>query len=314
LLSNVVVFVATNYNGSGYFAVSDLGNGGDPVLARDNESGTIYLTGIPTRPSVYYPNGSNQPPSLFTPVWRSTNGGETFTPPLNALAGIVPTNAATDYADKPALVVVNTPGAGQGDAFLAIQWLNGSSNRLVVSRSESGGTNWQVMHPFFGGQGAHRPSWAVRTNAETDQHEICLLWTEPRAGAEHMMFSKSTDRGTNFSTPTQVLSLVQASGSFALSRYTGAGDGFRAPINPTLVANPINGHLYIAYHDAATNGSAVPQVYFTQSTDGGTTWSERLLVSWDTNGNPTDKWQPVMTVRPEGTQIFLGWYDRRDAP
>jgi len=55
LLSNVVAFVQTNLSGSGYFAATNLGNAGDPVLARDNASGTIYLTGNPQRPSVYWP-------------------------------------------------------------------------------------------------------------------------------------------------------------------------------------------------------------------------------------------------------------------
>jgi hypothetical protein len=53
-------------------------------------------------------------------------------------------------------------------------------------------------------------------------------------------------------------------------------------------------------------------VYFTQSTDGGTTWSAPLRINDDSTTN--DQWQPVITVTPDGTHLFMAWYDRRNDP
>ena len=310
MLSNVVAFVITNFDGGGHFVTTNLGNAGDPVLARDKTSGTIYFTGIPTRPSVYYPNGTNQPSTIFVPVWRSTNYGESFLSPMNASPGLTPTNR-TDIADKGALIVNNISGPGQGDVYLAIQWDNSTSNALIVCRSTAGGTNWQVMHPFIGAPGAHGPSWAIRTNSTTSSHEVCLLWIEGR----RLTFSKSTNRGTNFSNPAEILTLTNNDfGSFNLKRYAGAGDTFRAPVIPTLTANPVNGDLYAVYHDQRTAIATTPYIYFVQSTNGGSSWSNRIQVSWDTNSAATDKWQPAITVKPDGTKLFVAWYDRRDDP
>jgi hypothetical protein len=57
-----------------------------------------------------------------------------------------------------------------------------------------------------------------------------------------------------------------------------------------------------------------PNIYFRQSLDGGTNWSDAIQVNIEPNGVATDQWQPAMTVKPDGTQLFIGWYDRRDAP
>jgi hypothetical protein len=78
LLSNVWAFIQTNEAGNGCFVLTNLGNAGDPGLARDKTSGVIYLVGNPQRPSLYYPDGTNNPPKVYVPLWRSTNHGESF--------------------------------------------------------------------------------------------------------------------------------------------------------------------------------------------------------------------------------------------
>jgi hypothetical protein len=52
-------------------------------------------------------------------------------------------------------------------------------------------------------------------------------------------------------------------------------------------------------------------VYFTQSTDGGTNWLPPIQVNVETNAVATDQWQPAITVKPDGTKLFIAWYDRR---
>ena len=128
----------------------------------------------------------------------------------------------------------------------------------------------------------------------------------------------SRRRGTNFSTPTVVTVLSNASSRQKLKRSRSSPDdeteSFVANILPTLAANPVNGHLYMVYHDGPTNGGWHPSIYFIQSTDGGTTWSNAIQVNDDTNSGSVDHWQPVITVKPDGTMLFIAWYDRRNDP
>jgi hypothetical protein len=54
-------------------------------------------------------------------------------------------------------------------------------------------------------------------------------------------------------------------------------------------------------------------IFFVQSTDGGATWplaSTPLRVNSD--GTTTEQWQPAITVKPDGTKLFIAWYDRRE--
>jgi hypothetical protein len=54
-------------------------------------------------------------------------------------------------------------------------------------------------------------------------------------------------------------------------------------------------------------------MYFTRSTDSGTTWSSPLRINDDTLNNRRDQFHPWMTVDPQGT-IHACWLDRRLDP
>jgi hypothetical protein len=216
-----------------------------------------------------------------------------------------------DHADKGAIIVDNYPGEGNGDVYFAIQWVNGSGG-LILSRSGVDGASWQVLHTSLGGRDARRPTFGITTNALTGKHEVVLGWL---TGTNQFLFSKSVDRGTNFNSPSAITVFSNSALSFKLlrTRSSSTNDFFRGPIVPTIVANPVNGHLYAVYHDAPTNGAA-PNIYFIQSADGGTNWSHRIQVNVETNAVGTDQWQPVITVKPDGTAVFIAWYDRRNDP
>jgi hypothetical protein len=51
-------------------------------------------------------------------------------------------------------------------------------------------------------------------------------------------------------------------------------------------------------------------IFFAQSSNGGTTWTTPIKVNNDTTTN--DQWQPALAVTPDGTHIFITWYDRRN--
>jgi hypothetical protein len=52
-------------------------------------------------------------------------------------------------------------------------------------------------------------------------------------------------------------------------------------------------------------------IYFSRSTDGGTTWSSAKRID---TGNPNDAWQPSLTVDQSNHRVVIAWYDRRNDP
>jgi hypothetical protein len=86
---------------------------------------------------------------------------------------------------------------------------------------------------------------------------------------------------------------------------------FRDGIIENFAASPTYpGHVYLTYEnwDLVSNHS---DVYFTQSTDGGLTWSTPSLVNDD--GDPTtDQFQPSVAAGPGGA-VAVAFYDRRAA-
>jgi hypothetical protein len=64
-------------------------------------------------------------------------------------------------------------------------------------------------------------------------------------------------------------------------------------------------------HEQPTNAVGFPNIYLVQSTNAGINWDPALQVNIDTNTIPTDQWQPAITVKPDGTKVFIAWYDRR---
>jgi hypothetical protein len=85
---------------------------------------------------------------------------------------------------------------------------------------------------------------------------------------------------------------------------------FRLGIPESFAASPTYpGHLYVAYE--TWNGTSM-DVMFTQSTDGGATWSAPVKVNdnVDAPGQPTDQFQPEIAAGPDGA-VALAFYDRR---
>jgi hypothetical protein len=87
---------------------------------------------------------------------------------------------------------------------------------------------------------------------------------------------------------------------------------FRLGIPESFAASPTYpGHLYVAYEN--WNGTDM-DVFFTQSTDGGQTWSAPVKVNdnVDAPGQPTDQFQPEVAAGPNGA-VAVSFYDRRQA-
>ena len=80
-----------------------------------------------------------------------------------------------------------------------------------------------------------------------------------------------------------------------------------------MVTNPKNSsNLYIVYDDVGQNSGDRGDIYFTQSNNGGSSWTAPVVLNSDSGtGGTADQWQPSITITPDGTHLFVGWYDRR---
>jgi uncharacterized repeat protein (TIGR01451 family) len=76
---------------------------------------------------------------------------------------------------------------------------------------------------------------------------------------------------------------------------------------PAFAVSPVNGNLYIAWADYRFGDS---DIYFTRSTNGGSTWSLPVRLNDDPAGNGMDQFQPQISVAPDG-RVAVMWFDRR---
>jgi hypothetical protein len=88
---------------------------------------------------------------------------------------------------------------------------------------------------------------------------------------------------------------------------------FRDGITESFAASPTHpGHLYLAYEE--WSGTKM-NVKFTQSTDGGLTWTAPAIVNDNVDATgPTDQFQPAVAAGPgPGGAVAVAFYDRRRA-
>jgi hypothetical protein len=117
--------------------------------------------------------------------------------------------------------------------------------------------------------------------------------------------TKSTDDGVTFNTAVQA----------GTGRTIGVASGrvtnttFRDGINFAFaVSQDFPGHLYLAYNDF--NGTQY-NTFLVQSTDGGQTWSQPVVVNDDfASGRVADHFQPAVAAGPGGA-VAVAFYDRR---
>jgi len=280
---------------------NDDGDAGDPWLAADRASQAVYLVGTSPR------NAGN----YGIPLWRSTNSAVTFTGPTNVLNNIL-------ASDKPSVVVDDWPGVGQHDVYVICTGsTNVGGNRplwLAVSTNGSGGgwTNAAVPVKVPTNGSVNSPIVLVASN-----HLAYAFWFERANASNYLMMRTVSNRGTTPGVVRLVRQLAatnSVNGNLELKRNNSAAadDQFNAWPFPVPASNPAKtGHLYVAYADKGDNSGDKADIFLVASTNSGTNWTSPLRVNtvW-TN----DQWMPVLAVKPDGTKLFMAWYDRRRDP
>ena len=238
-------------------------------------------------------------------TWVKGNGGVPLEPPNNASA-----KQAGHVEDK--------------------QWI--AVNHIVGNRFQDHVyAAWAVFNGNGGDQGAHgrlsRPWPDVRQGrhdrtAVPSQRRrnlrLSLRSTPPAMSTSRSCRSRRTGvrrRSTWPDRPTTHRPSARSSRSRPSPRSRRArlpNTRFRDGITESFAASPTYpNHLYLTYENWNT-ATGQMDVKFTQSTNGGATWTTPAVVNDDPPIPPTDQFQPSIAAGPDGA-VAIAFYDRRQA-
>ena len=136
---------------------------------------------------------------------------------------------------------------------------------------------------------------------------VSVVSFPPNGGPSTIYVARSSDDGRTFSAFVPITTVTLPPGEVYPNTR------FRSGIAANLAASPdYANHLYLTYEDW-DSAAGQADVKFTQSTNGGVTWTKPVVVNDNTDavGVPTDQLQPSVAAGPGGA-VAVGFYDRRN--
>jgi hypothetical protein len=304
---------AGNVQDPGYDCVSNGGtqamppdwtNNTDPNVAFDTQH-RAYQTTLPFNAfwTNLHPNGAIG--ALYSDdlgrSWTVANGGK-----LLQLFNNSSTFAFGDVVDKQWIAVNDSTLSPYRDHVYAM-WsvFNGDAVEIDLSKSTDRGATFtapvRITPPSQVGPSTTYVYPAV-DGGGTLYASVASFAASSGSTSAELYVARSTDDGNTF---TWVDTGQRSHGTpgCCLPNTT-----FRDGVLENFTASPTYpGHLYLTYED--WNGTQF-DVKFTQSTDGGLTWSAPTIVNDAVNSAKTDQFQPAVAAGPGGA-VAVAFYDRR---
>ena len=190
-----------------------------------------------------------------------------------------------------------------------------SSTQIVLSRSSDQGTTWSevvnVSNKLSGSSEDTTFGQSFPLACTGPQGELFVVWNH---GIEKGIgFSASFDQGTTFSAP-RIIHRKNTQG--VPSTINGATQNrlkgtVRAESYPTFGCNvtqgtPGYGNIYLIW-----SADKVPNIYFSKSSDNGTTWTSPKIIHSDTTN---DQFWPWLAIDPTNGEIAVMYSDSRNDP
>jgi subtilisin-like proprotein convertase family protein len=266
-----------------------LGDAGDPVLARNNTTGRIYLATLS-----FSGIGTIQ-------VFRSDDNGATWLMPVIGTPG-------GSSENKPWITVDNFSGTGNGNVYLISKRYAGALGMFLFRSTDNGNT-------FAPAGGV--PIAGINTEggyvAVGPDHSIYAFYYEA-PGVIKMR--KSTDLGITFAAAVVVASgLIGGTNGdlnlVGIRQGTAVPAPFRTNEFVHVAINPVSGHLYATYNNHGA-GADKADIFLVKSTDAGLTWSAPQRINDDIT--VTDQWMPTIAVTPDGGNLGIFYYSRQEDP
>jgi hypothetical protein len=288
-------------------------NNGDPAMVVDR-AGNFYAAHLTSVATSVRPTGFTN----VIGIHKSTDGGQTWGP---TVFPEIPGVKSGSTQDKDFIAVDTSGGTYDGNVYVSWTSFGGTTPigdspnpPIFFSRSTDGGATFSVpikISPFAHTNQGSEP--AVGPNGEVYVAWFRISGPSPGPGLPPLgpaiMVAKSTDGGETFGPAVEVVGVVPI--GFGNLPVNGRLNGnFRVNSFPRIDVNPLNGEVYIVYN-ANPDGPDGSDIFFTRSSDGGTTWSTPSRINQDRGTN--DQFFPDIAVNAQGV-IEVVWYDRRLDP
>jgi hypothetical protein len=240
-------------------------------------------------------------------TWVKGNGGEPLEPSNNASA------KQLGHVEDKQWVAVNHIVGNRFEDHVYAAWavFNGNGGgikvRLAISR-DRGQTFDKAVTITPPSQVTAGATYVYPEIDAAGNLYVAVVSFPPNGTASTIFVARSTDDGRTFEPFVPIAPVTIPPGEvYPNTRFrSGIAENFAA--SPTYA-----GHLYLTYEDWDSRlGQA--DVKFTQSTDGGATWTTPVVVNdnVDAPGGPTDQFQPSVAAGPGGA-VAVAFYDRRAA-
>ena len=273
-------------------------------------------------------------------VWKSTDDGESWTPP--GRAAIVASNVDAEtgrtdrsiFLDKEQLVVDNNPDSPHfGRVYVTYvkfhMLASGFSDYcpVQVAYTDSIPSNgpqksiWEhtAVVPDAPGDDGIGPSanqWAQPQVERDGTLDIAYVLEDCNNGIDRRLnLQRSTNGGRSFRTrPVRIDGPGQFVDNPRKSDRLGE-TAFNASISPSFHYNQADGSLTYVYQNNLDHETSGANISFQISADGGETWSSNAYISINPDGTPAanDQFFPAITSDPSGT-LYAIFFDRRLDP
>jgi len=282
----------------------------DPNVAFDTQ-GRVYQTTLPFNAfwggSTLHPDGAIDV-SFSDDMgrhWVKGNGGQDLEQSPNASA-----RQAGHVEDKQWIAVNDIAGSRNQDHVYAM-WsvFNSSTTKIRIAVSRDRGQTFSKAVTITAPNQTGPSNTYIYPSIDAAGTLYIAFASFPQNGktpTATLYVSHSSDDGQTFAP------FVPAATAGVLPAASLPNIFFRDGITENFTASPTHpGHLYLTYEN--WNGTQM-DVKFTQSTDGGSTWSAPATVNdnVDAAGVPTDQFQPSVAAGPGGA-VAVAFYDRRMA-
>ena len=284
--------------------------GGDPVLAFDAQ-GTLYCSWI----DLYTINFSTVYMAMY---WASsTDGGATWIRQTNDLIGKAQISNGVEAFDKEWLAVDRSQSPNRGTLFAAFFHPDKSGMKIEIRKKPPLSSSFEATSTRVSSTEFRFVQFASIGVDPSGNLHVSFFGTKD--SVQYALYhALSTDGGASFQTETKI-SNVDAPRFSVDARYVRiAGiDSTRVYPCPHIVidhsAGPTQGSIHATWTalgiDAKGNSGA--DVYYSRSTDNGTTWSAPRIINTDTPGPVRDQFYSSIAVNENGA-VAITWYDRRD--
>lgn len=304
--------------------------GADPSVVYSARDAAFYLS------TLCYSASS---PVSEVQVWKSIDGGATWTP--SAKAAVAITNRRSDgsvdgslFYDKELLAVDNNPASSRYGrlyaTFIKFHLLSPSGRSDycpaqlaytdAVPTADPSTASWShtaivADAPGAKGVGDSANQWAMPVVDDTGALDVSYVSEDCNLSLDRALyFKRSTNGGASFGNRVQINKAGQFRDNPSQQDRL-PNKNARIPISPSMTFNPVTRTLAYVYQNNINAAVSGADISFQQSSDYGAHWSNAKFISVTGSGAPApnDQFFPWIAADDSG-RLHVIWFDNRNDP